>query len=156
MTADLVIEAEGLVKNFGATKALQGVDLVVPRGSVLGVLGPNGAGKTTAVRILSTLLQPDGGRAWVAGFDVVSNPAAVRRRKMPERVGVWPRNPPRAGAFGAAGLAWMIRASRPGWSDASAAALGPFIGMLPAVTGGGYLCSTQNCWPSENRFCVTQ
>jgi oleandomycin transport system ATP-binding protein len=79
MTADLVIEAEGLVKNFGATKALQGVDLVVPRGSVLGVLGPNGAGKTTAVRILSTLLRPDGGRARVAGFDVVRDADRVRQ-----------------------------------------------------------------------------
>jgi oleandomycin transport system ATP-binding protein len=79
MTADLVIEAEGLVKNFGATKALQGVDLEVPRGSVLGVLGPNGAGKTTAVRILSTLLTPDGGRARVGGFDVVRQADRVRQ-----------------------------------------------------------------------------
>ncbi|MEV4727865.1 ATP-binding cassette domain-containing protein, partial [Micromonospora humida] len=53
MTAELMIEAEGLVKTFGSTRALQGVDLAVPRGTVLGVLGPNGAGKTTAVRILS-------------------------------------------------------------------------------------------------------
>ena len=76
---DVVIEAEGLVKHFGATKALQGVDLVVPKGRVLGVLGPNGAGKTTAVRILSTLLKPDGGRARVAGFDVVKQADRVRQ-----------------------------------------------------------------------------
>jgi oleandomycin transport system ATP-binding protein len=79
MADDLVIEAEGLVKRFGATKALQGVDLGVPRGTVLGVLGPNGAGKTTALRILSTLLMPDGGRARVAGFDVVRDAERVRQ-----------------------------------------------------------------------------
>ncbi|MFI5494528.1 ATP-binding cassette domain-containing protein [Actinoplanes sp. NPDC051859] len=79
MTAELVIEAEGLVKHFGATKALQGVDLAVPRGTVLGVLGPNGAGKTTAVRILSTLLTPDAGSARIAGFDVVKDAERVRQ-----------------------------------------------------------------------------
>ncbi|GEL94022.1 ATP-binding cassette domain-containing protein [Cellulomonas composti] len=77
-TSDLVIEAEGLVKNFGTTRALQGVDLVVPRGTVLGVLGPNGAGKTTAVRILSTLLQPDAGTARINGFDVQRDAERVR------------------------------------------------------------------------------
>ncbi|MBO3748070.1 ATP-binding cassette domain-containing protein [Streptosporangiaceae bacterium NEAU-GS5] len=65
------IQARGLVKRYGATKALDGVDLEVPQGRLLGVLGPNGAGKTTAVRILATLLRPDGGRAEVGGFDVV-------------------------------------------------------------------------------------
>ncbi|MCG5469289.1 ATP-binding cassette domain-containing protein [Micromonospora sp. LAH09] len=79
MTADLAIEAEGLVKNFGKTRALQGVDLAVPRGTVLGVLGPNGAGKTTAVRILSTLLTPDGGSARIGGFDVVRDAERVRQ-----------------------------------------------------------------------------
>ena len=79
MTTDLVIEAEGLVKHFGATKALQGVDLAVPRGTVLGVLGPNGAGKTTAVRVLSTLLVPDAGSARVGGFDVVTQAGKVRQ-----------------------------------------------------------------------------
>ena len=79
MTADLVIEAEGLVKHFGSTKALQGVDLAVPRGTVLGVLGPNGAGKTTAVRILSTLLVPDTGSARISGFDVVREAERVRQ-----------------------------------------------------------------------------
>ncbi|MGV8979073.1 MAG: ATP-binding cassette domain-containing protein [Cellulomonas sp.] len=79
MTHELVIEAEGLVKSFGATKALQGVDLAVPRGTVLGVLGPNGAGKTTAVRILATLLRPDAGHARVAGHDVVREAEKVRR-----------------------------------------------------------------------------
>ena len=78
MTTDLVIEAEGLVKHFGKTKALQGVDLAVTRGTVLGVLGPNGAGKTTAVRILSTLLTPDGGTARISGFDVVRDAERVR------------------------------------------------------------------------------
>lgn len=80
MTSDYAIEAEGLIKNFGATKALQGVDFTLKRGTVLGVLGPNGAGKTTAVRILATLLRPDGGRASVGGFDVVHHPNRVRER----------------------------------------------------------------------------
>jgi oleandomycin transport system ATP-binding protein len=79
MADDLVIEAEGLVKRFGKTTALQGVDIAVPRGTVLGVLGPNGAGKTTALRILSTLLTPDAGRARVAGFDVVRDAERVRQ-----------------------------------------------------------------------------
>ncbi|MFI5935132.1 ATP-binding cassette domain-containing protein [Actinoplanes sp. NPDC051494] len=79
MTADLIIEAEGLEKRFGATKALQGVDLFVPRGTVLGVLGPNGAGKTTAVRILSTLLTPDAGTARIGGYDVVKDAERVRQ-----------------------------------------------------------------------------
>ncbi|UJP40245.1 ATP-binding cassette domain-containing protein [Cellulomonas palmilytica] len=78
MTTDLVIEAEGLVKHFGGTKALNGVDLVVPRGTVLGVLGPNGAGKTTTVRILSTLLRPDAGTARINGLDVVRDAEKVR------------------------------------------------------------------------------
>ncbi|WP_068925117.1 ATP-binding cassette domain-containing protein [Planobispora rosea] len=72
------IQAEGLVKRYGETRALDGVDLAVPQGRLLGVLGPNGAGKTTAVRILATLLRPDGGRATVGGFDVVKDPHQVR------------------------------------------------------------------------------
>ncbi|MER6676534.1 ATP-binding cassette domain-containing protein [Streptomyces sp. NPDC000983] len=72
------IEAEGLVKRFKETEALAGVDLGARRGTVLGLLGPNGAGKTTAVRIFATLLRPDGGRARVAGYDVVRDAAAVR------------------------------------------------------------------------------
>ena len=74
-----MIEAEGLTKRFGDTQALDGVDLTVRRGTVLGVLGPNGAGKTTAVRVLATLLKPDSGRAWVAGFDVVKDAVQVRQ-----------------------------------------------------------------------------
>jgi ABC-2 type transport system ATP-binding protein len=75
-----MIEAEGLVKRYGDTMALAGVDFAVPAGTVLGVLGPNGAGKTTAVRILTTLALPDAGRARVAGIDVVQHPGEVRRR----------------------------------------------------------------------------
>jgi ABC-2 type transport system ATP-binding protein len=73
------ILVEGLTKSFGEVRALRGIDLIVPSGTVLGVLGPNGAGKTTAVRILTTLLLPDDGRAVVQGRDVVREPAAVRR-----------------------------------------------------------------------------
>ncbi|MFJ4710947.1 ATP-binding cassette domain-containing protein [Streptomyces sp. NPDC088785] len=73
------IYAEGLVKTFGDVRALDGVDLDVPEGTVLGLLGPNGAGKTTAVRCLTTLLTPDSGRAVVAGIDVVKDPNEVRR-----------------------------------------------------------------------------
>ncbi|WP_432848343.1 ATP-binding cassette domain-containing protein [Amycolatopsis sp. CA-161197] len=72
------IKAEGLVKQFGETKALDGVDLEVPFGKVVGLLGPNGAGKTTAVRILATLIKPDAGHATVGGFDVVQDPVRVR------------------------------------------------------------------------------
>jgi len=72
------IVAEGLVKSFGQTKALAGVDIAVRTGTVLGLLGPNGAGKTTAVRIFATLLRPDGGRAWVGGLDVVHDAHRVR------------------------------------------------------------------------------
>ncbi len=78
-SSELGIYVEGLTKSFGSVHALRGIDLAVPRGTVLGVLGPNGAGKTTAVRILTTLLQPDRGRAFVEGRDVVRQAAAVRR-----------------------------------------------------------------------------
>ncbi|MDT4938167.1 MAG: type transport system ATP-binding protein [Pseudonocardiales bacterium] len=73
-----VIRAAGLVKVYGRTRALDGLDLAVPEGTVLGLLGPNGAGKTTAVRILATLLEPDGGTAEVAGYDVATQAAKVR------------------------------------------------------------------------------
>ncbi|MEU8839013.1 ATP-binding cassette domain-containing protein [Streptomyces roseus] len=73
------IYAEGLVKTFGEVRALDGVDLDVPEGTVLGLLGPNGAGKTTAVRVLTTLLRPDSGTAVVAGIDVLKHPNEVRR-----------------------------------------------------------------------------
>jgi ABC-2 type transport system ATP-binding protein len=79
MSSGPAILVEGLVKSFGEVRALRGIDLSVPRGTVLGVLGPNGAGKTTAVRILTTLLLPDAGRAQVEGYDVVRQAAAVRR-----------------------------------------------------------------------------
>lgn len=72
--------AEGLRKSYGTAKVLDGLDLVVPQGTVCGLLGPNGAGKTTTVGILSTLLAPDRGRAEVAGFDVVRQAAQVRHR----------------------------------------------------------------------------
>ncbi len=74
----MIIEVEGLRKSFGTVEALRGVDFAVPEGQVLGVLGPNGAGKTTAVRILTTLLAPSGGRASVCGFDVTHQAADVR------------------------------------------------------------------------------
>jgi ABC-2 type transport system ATP-binding protein len=75
-----VIKAEGLLKLYGEVRALDGLDLAVPEGTVLGLLGPNGAGKTTAVRILTTLLEADGGTATVAGVDVRTRPGEVRRR----------------------------------------------------------------------------
>ena len=78
MVTDAVV-VRSLVKTFGPTRALDGLDLTVPEGTVLGLLGPNGAGKTTAVRVLSTLLQPDSGTAQVAGVDVVKEPGKVRR-----------------------------------------------------------------------------
>ncbi len=74
----LAIEAEGLVRHFGQTKAVDGIDLAVPPGAVYGVLGPNGAGKTTAIRMLATLLRPTAGTARVFGHDIVSDAAAVR------------------------------------------------------------------------------
>jgi ABC-2 type transport system ATP-binding protein len=73
------ILVEGLVKVYGKTRAVDGLDLVVAKGSVVAVLGPNGAGKTTLIRILATLAKPTGGRAMVAGYDVASHPAQVRR-----------------------------------------------------------------------------
>jgi ABC-2 type transport system ATP-binding protein len=76
--ATLAIEASGLVKAFGDTRAVDGVDLAVPRGTVYGVLGPNGAGKTTTIRMLATLLRPDAGSARVLGHDVVTEADAVR------------------------------------------------------------------------------
>jgi ABC-2 type transport system ATP-binding protein len=75
-----VIRARGLVKTYGTLRALDGLDLAVPEGTILGLLGPNGAGKTTAVRILTTLLDPDGGSATVAGLDVVKQPGQVRAK----------------------------------------------------------------------------
>ncbi len=77
---DAAIVVEGLVKHFGSVEALDGIDFDVPGGTVFGLLGPNGAGKTTAVRILATVLRPDGGRAEVLGRDVVHQADAVRRR----------------------------------------------------------------------------
>ena len=79
MAQQNMIEAVGLTKAYGETQALAGVDLAVPAGSILGVLGPNGAGKTTAVRILTTLATPDGGRATVAGYDIATQANLVRR-----------------------------------------------------------------------------
>ncbi len=75
---DHAISAEGLRKSYGDVHALRGIDLAVPASTILGLLGPNGAGKTTAVRILTTLLHPDGGSATVAGHDVLREPDAVR------------------------------------------------------------------------------
>ncbi len=77
---EFAIETAGLRKRYGKVIALDGVDLRVERGIVFGLLGPNGAGKTTAVRILTTLLQPDEGAASVAGIDVLRHPAQVREK----------------------------------------------------------------------------
>jgi ABC-type multidrug transport system ATPase subunit len=74
------IRVEGVAKRFGETQALEGVDLEVPEGAVFGLLGPNGAGKTTLIRILSTLVPPDSGRAEILGHDVAQEPAAVREQ----------------------------------------------------------------------------
>src|SRR2546430_17325839 len=86
-----MIRRSGLVKRYGKVVALDGLDLEVPRGTVLGLLGPNGAGKTTAVRILTTLLEPDGGSVEVAGLDVVAEPgkggARVRLTRQDSGVG---------------------------------------------------------------------
>jgi len=80
MSDELAIEASGLAKSYGTVRVLNGIDLRVPCGSVFALLGPNGAGKTTTVRILATLSRADGGRARVAGFDVVRDRRQVRRR----------------------------------------------------------------------------
>src|SRR5215204_6419703 len=79
MSEDAIV-VEGLEKSYGSVRALCGVDFSAQTGTVLGLLGPNGAGKTTAVRILATLLEPDGGTARVAGFDVVRDAAALRAK----------------------------------------------------------------------------
>jgi oleandomycin transport system ATP-binding protein len=79
LTADIAIEARGLVKRFGKTTALDGVDLTARKGTVLGLLGPNGAGKTTAVRCLATLIRPDAGTASVLGYDVQHDAHQVRQ-----------------------------------------------------------------------------
>ena len=76
--SDAAILVEGLVKTYGDIEALKGIDFEVPHKTIFGLLGPNGAGKTTAIRILSTILHPDEGRAEVMGYDVVGDPVAVR------------------------------------------------------------------------------
>ena len=79
MTKDHAVQMQGVVKRFGDTLALDGVDLAVPAGAVYGLLGPNGAGKTTSVKVLTTLIRPDAGTATIDGIDVVKNPDDVRR-----------------------------------------------------------------------------
>ncbi|MBF6210018.1 ATP-binding cassette domain-containing protein [Nocardia puris] len=76
----LAVEVRGLVKNYGKARVLDGIDLDIPAGTVLGLLGPNGAGKTTTVRIVTTLLRPCAGSVRVAGVDVLRDPAGARRR----------------------------------------------------------------------------
>jgi ABC-2 type transport system ATP-binding protein len=86
-----MLRAEGLVKSYGRTRALNGLSLHVPRGSIYGFVGPNGAGKTTTLRILATLLAPDSGEAWVDGRPLTADPAAVRSKIgfMPDFFGVY-------------------------------------------------------------------
>jgi len=86
-----IIEAHGLVKRYDGTLAVAGVDLAIEPGEIFGLVGPNGAGKTTTLRILATLLRPDGGSAEIAGFDVMRNPDEVRRVLgfMPDSFGVY-------------------------------------------------------------------
>jgi ABC-type multidrug transport system ATPase subunit len=79
MNEDAIV-VEGLRKSYGSVRALCGVDFAAQTGTVLGLLGPNGAGKTTAVRILATLLEPDGGSARIVGLDVVRDAAALRAK----------------------------------------------------------------------------
>jgi ABC-2 type transport system ATP-binding protein len=78
--ASLIVEAQGITKAFGKTRAVQDVDLAVPQGAVLALLGPNGAGKTTTIRILTTLLKPDSGTITIAGHDVLREPNKVRTK----------------------------------------------------------------------------
>jgi daunorubicin resistance ABC transporter ATP-binding subunit len=77
--SDTIITTEGLLKSYGQVRALDGIRLTVEQGTIYGLLGPNGAGKTTLIRVLATLLRPDFGNAWVAGFDVARDPGAVRK-----------------------------------------------------------------------------
>ena len=96
VSMNAIVEVEGVTRAFGETKALQGVDLVVPEASVVALLGPNGAGKTTLVRILATLLAPDSGTARVAGLRHPGAPdggAAVDRPRRPVRRGRRRRSP---------------------------------------------------------------
>ena len=146
---DLGIRADELQKRYGATTALDGFDLTVPAGTVYGLLGPNGAGKTTAVRILSTLLRFDAGRAEVAGYDVVREPARLRPdrphrpvrggRRDPQRPAeprpVRPPLPPvgRDGAAGGRTSCWTVRAGRGGATSR--------LGTTPAACGAG------STWP---------
>ena len=74
------VETQGLVKRFGENVAVDGVDLMIPRGGIYGVLGPNGAGKTTVIRMLATLLRPDAGSAQVLGHDVFTEPKTIRSK----------------------------------------------------------------------------
>lgn len=78
--SDLALEARGLVKMFGTNRAVDGVDLAIPRGMVYGFLGPNGAGKTTTIRMLATLIRPDEGTASILGHDIVKEAKVVRSK----------------------------------------------------------------------------
>ena len=149
MSTELAIETAGLVKTFGDNRAVDGVDLAVPAGTVYGVLGPNGAGKTTTVKMLATLLRPDGGEAQVFGHDVVREADDGPRPGQPHRpVRLGRRGPDRHGEPGAAGPAPRpLQAGRPG----RAAQLLEAFGLSDAAGQAGEELLRRHAAPDRHR-----